>query len=443
MKASTVFKHGQILTPEGLQSLDLEIDRGIIINMSDDLSDPDEIDVSGKLIVPGIIDVHNHGAAGFDFSYGKYLIQEDIFISDIYAFHAGLQEALQHYLAHGITRILLTTMAAPLEQICQQLNFLNQFLETYPQYQKLIAGVNIEGTFLVDPHYAGAQNPEYFYALTTEHLTSLIEAGRGLIKIINIPPEHGEALSGFAPRLADAGITISAGHTAAYGDEVASAVDAGLKLGVHFLNGPARSSSKSFRKGGAEEMMLKSDDIYLEIIADGYHVDPSYARDIMARKGYDRVIVVTDSMFVNGVSGVESFTLFGLQGAVSESGEYLQNLGQEDCLFGSVLNSDRAFSNVMHWLQNELPGTWHRLHPAHSWEESLVLASKMCSGNPAKLMDWFTGGSNKIGTGSLEIGKSADLIVGHFEEGLFKVEQTWINGIQMFDVNHELILLRQ
>ncbi len=424
-------KGGSIVGLNEVYSADLLIANGIIKKIEQGIEKDEsttEINASGKYILPGFIDIHNHGSVGFDASFGKYNIDTDTFNNSEQAYKEGLKEALDFYIKTGITKVLLTTMAAPLSQLCNSLKYIKNFLHENPVYKNLVYGINLEGSFLKDPVYAGGQNPKYFYDVS-QHLIDKLQAASGdFLKIVNIPPEHGEKAYKLTKKLKDSGIIVACGHSAAYGDEFALAVDAGLNLAVHFLNGPSRSNSKSFRNGGAVELMLRSDEVFLEIIGDGYHVAPSYVRDAIARKGYERVIMITDSMFANGLPGLEHFRLLGLQGVVSKNKEYLQVIGAENTLFGSVLKSNISYQNVISWLTCQMEGTWHREHKGLSVNEALVKASIMFSANPAKLLDIYNSTQNRPGTGTIEVGKSADLIVGELEKGKLSIAHTFIKG---------------
>jgi N-acetylglucosamine-6-phosphate deacetylase len=386
------------------------------------------IHASGKYILPGFIDVHNHGSAGFDASFGTYDLGTGQFDSSERAYKNGLEKALKSYLKAGVTKVVLTSMAAPLDQLKDSFGHLKDFLQRDGYLSELVYGINLEGTFLKDPVYAGAQNPKYFFDVDEKVVNSLQVASGGSLRIVNIPPEHGEKGYKLTRKLKDLGIVVAGGHSAAYGDEYKKAIGEGLNLAVHFLNGPSRSNSKSFRSGGAVEAMLRSDRVFLEIICDGYHVDPSYVRDVIARKGFERVIMITDSMFANGMAHLEQFELFGLQGAVHKSREYLQVLGSENTLFGSVLNSNVGFSNVILWLTQEMEGTWHRTHKALPLNDALLQASAMFSSNPAKLLGIFDSGKGQKGTGSVEVGKSADLIVADLKADKLSISHNLLKG---------------
>jgi N-acetylglucosamine-6-phosphate deacetylase len=330
--------------------------------------------------------------------------------------------------------VLPTSLAAPVADLLFAFGQIAAFAgEVSEPLRHMLAGINLEGTFIKDAAYAGAQNPDYFYPLDRSLFEELQTAAGGLIRIVNLPPDHGLPGCDFTHYLSERGVVVAGGHSGATADQFDAAVAAGLRLGVHFLNGPSKSSSKSFHGGGAVESMLSRDEVSLELIVDGYHVAPAYVRDVIARKGPERVILITDSVFVNGCEGIQHFSLSGIPGQVSENGKYLQVLNKADTLFGSVLRMDRGFANVLHWLMQPMTGVWIRHHEALSPEQALIQASRMASAHPAKLLGIYEQeGDSRAGTGSIEAGKWADVVLAEVKPGpaecVLRVEWTACRG---------------
>jgi len=421
MKNRTLIQQAEMVLPQGLQTKDLLIEEGKIAEIADKITiSPDDlvIDARNKYVLPGFIDIHNHGALGFDCSFGSYQQKEDSFALLEDSFKTGLEEFLKFNLASGTTQILATSLAAPIEGLEQAFRWINEYCEQDSQgLAKQLAGINVEGCFLKDPEFAGAQSPAYFYPPDRKLFEQLQLASRNRILMVNIPPEHGKTGLSFIKELKAKGIAVAGGHTGAYFDEFSRAIDAGLSISVHFFNGPSRSSFKPFQGGGALEAMLTDDRVSLELIVDGYHIAPSYARDAFARKGFDKCMLITDSVFVNGAKGIQTFKLGDLKGSLSENGEYLHQVGRRDALFGSVLRMDKGFSNVLSWLSQEMPGVWYRKHEALTLSDALVATSKMASENPARQLNLFDSSPENPGTGSLKEGKWADLLIADITQG--------------------------
>ena len=195
-----------------------------------------------------------------------------------------------------------------------------------------------------------------------------------------------------------------------------------MTLAIHFLNGPTGSSTKPFGGGGAVENILRDSNMFAEIIVDGYHVDKAYVMDTIKRKGFDKVCAITDSMFTAAFKGIKKIHVLGIDGTVSKNGKYLQIADREYALFGSMLTMDKAFSNLLTWLTNPIEGIWNKLHSPLSFDEAIINASALCSKNPAKVLGIYEpsfkidNAKQNTFTGSIEVGKSADIIIMDIKE---------------------------
>ncbi|MEM9822595.1 MAG: hypothetical protein AAF985_16050 [Bacteroidota bacterium] len=421
-----LIQNARIVFPQGVRLGDLRLRNGLIAEFGEQLipeAGEQVLAARGRYVIPGFVDLHNHGAMGFDFSLGKYDEARATFSQNAEAYWQALEKALQFYRRKGVSKLYLTTVAAPITALERSFRLLDEFLYRHPVYQSLVAGINVEGTFIKSPAFAGAQNPEYFYPAEPATFDRLQSASGNRIRIVNVPPEHGEPGLELIRYLRARNIIVAGGHSAAFAHEFERAVDAGLSLAVHFLNGPSRSSSKSFHNGGAIETILRNDAVSVELIVDGYHVHPQYVRDVFVRKGMDSCIGITDSIFVNGLSKIKDFSLAGLKGRVSDNRAYLEAAGKANSLFGSVLSSDRGFNNLINWLTKKGEGVWYRQHEAYSLEEALVYAVQIMCDNPAKKME-IDGREGRAGAGRIRIGNSADLNWVHLkgEAGKYQCE---------------------
>ena len=128
--------------------------------------------------------------------------------------------------------------------------------------------------------------------------------------------------------------------------------------------------------------------------------------DLIKRKGIDKCIAISDSMFVTNMQNIKEYKINGIAGKLSGNGQYIHIAGKENnnSLFGSVLTMDKAFENLLTWFTQPIEGIWNEKHEPHSFEDALLNASKMCSRNPANIL-----GMNS--TGSIEIGNVADLVI--------------------------------
>ena len=410
--------NGILVLPSSVIAENLEIENGRIVYIGTDslLDHPGEIiDAGGNYILPGFIDIHTNGIAGFDLTNGVYDIQSGKFLDDEEEYKNGLKKALSHYVKTGATRVILTSLAAPITQIEQNFGYVNDFKndESQNPLKDVLEGLYVEGTFMKLDDYRGAHNPEYFNEPSITLFDELQKASGGLIRVVNVVPEWEQPAYQLIHYLSSKNIICAAGHTGATGHQYEQAIQNGLCLAVHFLNGPTGSSSKSFNNGGAVETVLRSDEMCLELIVDGYHVDKSYIRDTIKRKGFDKVIAITDSMFAADMPDLMEFEVFGVKGKVGQNGEYLQVADRENALFGSKLTMDKAFTNLLSWLTTPISGVWNAKHESLDFEEALVKTSILCSANPAKVLG-IDGTDNA--TGSIEIEKCADLVIANISK---------------------------
>ena len=421
-----IIKNGSIILFDRIISGDIEVKDGIITALGKDGGHRPrgrEIDATGKYVLPGFIDIHTHGIYGFDLTNGLFSRETSKFLTDEANFIKGIQGATQKYLEKGATRIVLATVSASESHLKRTLRFLSNFVEEQKK-EKLdtpISGVLLEGTFIKNKQFAGAQNADYFQDPSIELFERLQAAANGLIRCVNIVPEFGESALKLIEYLHSQKIVCGAGHTGATADQYNRAIESGLRIAIHFLNGPTGSSTKPFGHGGVIQAVVRSNDVFAELIMDGYHVDPIYIREVIQRKGRTRIIAITDSMFAAGLENIETFILSGVFGKVSENRQYLEVVGTENALFGSILTMDVAFSNIVSWLTQDMPGIWHQHHSAMSLRDALIEASWMCSRNPAKALNMmrpeYQHHQQNLSqyTGSLDIGKSADIVIGSLD----------------------------
>ena len=229
------------------------------------------------------------------------------------------------------------------------------------------------------------------------------------------------------------GIIVGFGHSDATCEQIADCVDAGLKYCVHFTNGPTGNSYKPFNGGGAVEAVLKSDKLYAELICDGYHVNPAYIRDIIKRKGIDKIIGVTDCMFAAD-SELKDFTSGNVRGVLSDDGNYFRVVGKKNALFSSNLTMDRGFANTLNWLTMNMEGIWRREHQAIGFDRAMAAAAKMFSTNPCIMT-----GLAKEGFGTIVDGAKADLcvvdITGTAGDYNVTIEKTIVDGNIVYSRN--------
>jgi N-acetylglucosamine-6-phosphate deacetylase len=421
-------KGGFVVTARGVERTDIVLRDGRI-ELSGDKGRCDQVvDITGKYVVPGFVDIHFHGYNLFEFTTGLYDIKSETFDNSPSAYDYGFEMLSKTLIRFGVTGFYVGTWASPIENLKNCYAQLYRYLsnaQTQPGAR--ILGGFLEGSFL-NPRMAGAQNPGHVLEFRTDSFDRIEDSGT--IKLANVVPDFGGRSYELIEYLAGKGIVVGAGHSNATCEQIVEATRAGLKYFIHLTNGPTGGSYKPFHGGGAIEAVLKSDELFAEQILDGYHVNPAYVRDILKRKGEEKVIGITDCLFAAG-SQVRQFTSGGIRGALSEDGRYFQVVDKANTLFSSNLTMDRGFANLLNWLTTDMQGIWNRLHNALEFEQALVTVARILSTNPCTLT-----GLAKEGYGSIADGAKADLcvlnIIGSPGDFKVSVEMTIVGGKMVF-----------
>lgn len=295
---------------------DLYIERDRIAADEKDLSDRTVIDAEGFYVIPGLVDIHSHGAVGCDFSDGE---------------PEGLYKILAYEHAHGITTYCPTSMALSGERLVQVMGSVKGFGETSEKVAR-IGGVHMEGPFL-DPVRRGAHREEYLCRADVEFLRECNAASGGLLRLITVAPNVEGAFDLIhavtSGEIQKDRIHISLGHTSADYETCSAAFAAGADHVTHLFNAmePFRH-----REPGLIGAAADCTDCMVELIADGVHVHDSAVRAAF-RLFADRVILVSDSMRAAGLGDGE-YELGGQQVTVSGSRAVLP----DGTIAGSVTN---------------------------------------------------------------------------------------------------------
>lgn len=242
-------------------------------------SGDDALDLDDQYLIPGLVDIHTHGAMGADFSDGT----------------AEAAATISAYLAaHGITSFLGTTMSLPEETLSRSCVVARQTVNrSYPR-RATLRGINLEGPFLSKAK-CGAQNPASIIAPDYGMFLRLDEASGASIRIVDVAPEAPGALDFIAN--AAAGRTVSLAHSGADYDTASAAYAAGASHATHLFNGMAAYSHKEPGVVGAALDFAA----HVELICDGQHVHPSVVRMVFTALGPARVCLISDSMRACGM----------------------------------------------------------------------------------------------------------------------------------------------
>ena len=317
------------------------------------------IDLSNKLVIPGLIDQHIHGCGGFDV--------EDASLEAL----AAMSEELAR---HGVTSFCPTVMARPIEELPPILDMIRA-----GQRQGLsgayVHGARLEGPYL-SPLKKGAQKESRLSKPDAGEFLALWNRYSGLIKIVDLAPEL-EGAEDFIRRVRSRCV-ISMAHTAASYEGALEAFRQGVGQATHLFNGMA---ALGHREPGPAGAVLDSEQVRAELICDGIHIHPAMLRLAFRILG-SRAVVVSDSMRAAGMPDGE-YTLGGQKVCVRQGTALLR----DGTLAGSTTNLHQELRNLLRF---GIP---------------LAQAVKAMTLNPAVQL-----GADKT-TGSIQPGKYADLVV--------------------------------
>ncbi|HFK1437835.1 N-acetylglucosamine-6-phosphate deacetylase [Bacillus cereus] len=312
-------------------------------------------DATGKIIIPGMIDVHIHG--GYD-------------IDAMDANSDGLVTLGKEMLKEGVTTYFPTTMTQAPEAIEAALTAAKEAKEKGAHFEY----IHLEGPY-VSKKRAGAQPLEHIVPANIEQFKQWQEASGNLIKLVTYAPEEEGALE-FEQYLAETGVVGTMGHT--------DAIDGQLKNrkithATHLYN---QMRGLHHREPGVVGHVLLNPDVMVEVITDGIHIHPDMVKLAYKLKGPKKVSVITDAMRAKGLED-GLYELGGQPVHVKDGSARLE----DGTLAGSILKMDQAFRNVI-----EFTGC--------SIEDAVLMTSV----NQAEEF----GLNNK---GALAVGKDADFVV--------------------------------
>lgn len=231
-------------------------------------------------IVPGFIDIHTHGAYGFDTNDAE---------------EKGLRNWMKHIPEEGVTGICPTTITQSEEVLTAAVKNVAKVIEEGYDGAEIL-GIHFEGPYL-DMVYKGAQPEQYICKGTIEQFERYQNAANGLIKIITMATETDDDFV-LTKYLADHGVVVSIGHSAATYEEASLAIANGAKSMTHIFNG---MTPFHHRKPGLVGAAMRFRDTYGEVICDGNHSTPAALNDLFMAKGRDYTVMVTDALMVKGL----------------------------------------------------------------------------------------------------------------------------------------------
>ncbi|MFJ3724267.1 N-acetylglucosamine-6-phosphate deacetylase [Streptomyces sp. NPDC090045] len=317
------------------------------------------VDLSGHWIVPGFVDMHNHGGGGASFTSGT---AEDVL------------RGVRTHREHGTTTLIASTVTGDLDELARRAGLLAELTQ-----QGEIAGIHFEGPF-INPCRKGAHKEDLLRDPDPAEVRKLIDAAHGTARMFTLATELPGGLDSVR-LLAEHGVIAAIGHTDATYEQTRAAIDAGATVATHLFNA---MPPLAHREPGPIAALLEDERITVELINDGTHLHPAALELAFHHAGAHRVALITDAMDAAGF-GDGTYHLGPLEVEVKKG---VARLVEGGSIAGSTLTLDTAFKRSV--TLDKLP------------VESVVQA---ISANPAKLIGLY----DEIG--SLEPGKYADLVV--------------------------------
>ena len=329
-----------------------------LVDKAEYQDDGEVIDAEGLLVLPGLVDIHSHGAVGEDFSDGN---------------PEGLKKILQYEKRCGITSYCPTSMTFPKERLRQ---IFASIKGAQTEEGAKVVGINMEGPFL-DPAKKGAHVEEWIAAPDAAFVRELNQDVDGLVRLVTLAPNMDGAEE-FIKEMHEE-VCISLGHTAADYDCASGA----MKLGAHHVTHLYNAMQPfGHRAPGLIGAAMDDPECMVELICDGYHIHPSAIRAAFRMFGPERVILISDSMRATGMEN-GTYELGGQEVTVKDRKAVLK----DGTLAGSATN---LYGCMCKAVEFGIP-----------LEQAIMAATA----NPARSIGIF----DRVG--SIRIGKQADLLL--------------------------------
>lgn len=374
-----ILKNAQVMTDSfELKKFDVRTKGTTIAELGENLSGDETIDLQGKILLPGFIDTHIHGA------YGVRINDRDASVDKMLAFEA----------TQGVTSVAVTTASSSHEELLMQFAVAKAAVNT-KNATKILA-IHAEGPY-INEERKGAMTATNIQKPDIGKFDELLEASDGLLKIITVAPEVEGALPLIAHAV-ECGVAVSMGHTVATYEQAMKAIEAGASRMTHTFNA---ARPLHHREPGVLGAALTCDAVTCEMICDYVHLHPGTADLIYRAKGADRVTVISDSGTAAGLDIAE----FKVDGIV----RYVKD--------GVIRLADGTIAGSAMTLLN---GVQNLLRHGIRIED----VSKMVSLTPARAI----GADDRVG--SIAIGKQADFAV--LDSQSYALEKTFIDGVCVF-----------
>lgn len=343
----------------------IEVENGKIIRVAPYGARQPDADYGDKRILPGFIDVHCHGAYEFDTNYAE---------------EAGLRNWAKNIVSEGVTAFLATTITQSEEVLTAAVANVAKVMEEGYEGAEIL-GIHFEGPYL-DMKYKGAQPEEHIVRPTIQQFERYQAAAKGNIRYVTMATETDEDFA-LTRYLADRGIVVSIGHSAATYEQACMAFANGAQCLTHVYNG---MTPFNHRANGLVGAAFRLRTMYGEVICDGNHSTTAALNMYFMSKGPDYAIMVSDALMAKGTPIGSRHIFGGNEILIYPDGS--AHLTKIDTLAGSTLQLNKGLKILI--------------------EDALIpvnYAINACTLNPANCL----GIADR--KGSIRVGKDADLVV--------------------------------
>ena len=331
-------------------------------------------------ILPGFIDIHCHGAYGFDTNDAN---------------PEGLRKWAKGIVDEGVTSFLATTLTQSEEVLTNAVSNVAKVVEEGYEGAEIL-GIHFEGPYLNKAH-KGAQPEEYCVKPNIEQFKRYQKAAHGLIKYITMAVENDEDYT-LTKYCSQNNVVVSIGHSNATYEQAVQAYAHGARSMTHVYNA---MTPFTHRANGLVGGALRIRNMYGEIICDGNHSTLAALNNFFTSKGPDYSIMITDSLMCKGFPVGTKFDFGGQEVVIYPDGS--AHLVEAGNLAGSTLNVNKGLKILI--------------------EDALVpvnYAINACTSNPARCLHV----DDRKGT--IGVGYDADLVILDRD---YEVVQTYCKGV--------------
>ena len=360
-----IIQSKKVWIADQFMSAQIEMDGGKIVAIGKYGAKPVDVDYGDKRIIPGMIDVHCHGAYEFDTNYAE---------------EEGLRNWAKNIVSEGVTAFLATTITQSEEVLTKAVANVAKVMEDGYEGAEIL-GVHFEGPYL-DMKYKGAQPEEHIVKPTIEQFERYQAAAKGNIRYITMATETDKDFE-LTRYLADKGIVVSIGHSAATYEQACMAFANGAQCLTHVYNG---MTPLNHRANGLVGAAFRLRTMYGEVICDGNHSTTAALNMFFMSKGPDYCIMISDALMAKGTPIGSRHIFGGNEILIYPDGS--AHLTKIDTLAGSTLQLNKGLKILI--------------------EDALVpvnYAINACTLNPANCL----GIADR--KGSIRVGRDADIVV--------------------------------